>query len=73
MTISGSSEVFTLIGIKIFRSYESRSELKKALSSLPAPRNEFVIMVPEEEIEASQEETADWVEDASEVSCLSED
>ncbi|OZC06331.1 hypothetical protein X798_06681 [Onchocerca flexuosa] len=47
-------------------SYDSRGELKKALSSLPAPRNEFVIMAPPEETEASQEETADWVEDASE-------
>uniref|UniRef100_A0A915PGV6 Cell division cycle 5-like protein n=1 Tax=Setaria digitata TaxID=48799 RepID=A0A915PGV6_9BILA len=49
-------------------SCDSRSELKKALSSLPAPRNEFVIMVPPDENEASQEETSDWVEDASDVS-----
>ncbi|MCP9259960.1 Cell division cycle 5-like protein [Dirofilaria immitis] len=48
-------------------SYDSRGELKKALSSLPAPRNEFVIMVPPEETEISQEETTDWVEDASDV------
>lgn len=52
---------------KFFRSYDSRSELKKALSSLPAPRNEFVIMVPPEETEASQEEKSDWIEDASDV------
>ncbi|CAG9537006.1 unnamed protein product [Cercopithifilaria johnstoni] len=48
-------------------SYDSRTELKKALSSLPVPRNEFVIMVPSEETETSQEEKTEWVEDASEV------
>ncbi|VDN20428.1 unnamed protein product [Gongylonema pulchrum] len=47
--------------------YESRRELKQALSSLPTPRNEFVVVLPEDENETSQEETTEWIEDASEV------
>ncbi|VDN60652.1 unnamed protein product [Dracunculus medinensis] len=53
--------------------YETRSsELKRALSSLPAPRNDYEIMMPEEELELSQEEISDWIEDASDVDALSE-
>lgn len=40
------------------------------LSTLPKPSNEFVIVLPEEENETSQEESDDWVEDASEVDSL---
>ncbi|VDN03443.1 unnamed protein product [Thelazia callipaeda] len=53
-------------------SYDSRGDLKKALCSLPAPRNEFVIMVPEEGTETPQEEATDWVEDASDVEAETE-
>ena len=49
---------------------EIRSQLRAGLSSLPAPRNDFEIVVPEEEsatLEAMMDHDAGFVEDAAEI------
>lgn len=40
---------------------ESRSNLKKALSSLPAPRNDYEIVVPEDEPQPTDSENSESV------------
>ncbi|VDM26105.1 unnamed protein product [Toxocara canis] len=46
--------------------YDSRNKLRKALSQLPQPKNDYEIVVPEEEQERHREQH-EWVEDASDV------
>uniref|UniRef100_A0A9J2PCJ1 Cell division cycle 5-like protein n=1 Tax=Ascaris lumbricoides TaxID=6252 RepID=A0A9J2PCJ1_ASCLU len=46
--------------------YDTRNQLRKALSQLPEPKNDYEIVVPEEEHEPAQEQP-EWVEDASDV------
>ncbi|MFH4975092.1 hypothetical protein AB6A40_001801 [Gnathostoma spinigerum] len=49
-------------------SYDSRAELKKALSSLPTPRNDYEIVLPEvENMKEKKDSSSDWIEDASDV------
>ncbi|CAJ0956739.1 unnamed protein product, partial [Mesorhabditis belari] len=45
---------------------EQKAELRRALSSLPHPKNDFEIVAPDEEGEVKEEEEseAEWVEDA---------
>ncbi|VDK46569.1 unnamed protein product [Anisakis simplex] len=52
--------------------YETRNNLRKALSELPQPKNDYEIVVPDEQQEKCEPLTdeqgdEEWVEDASEV------
>ncbi|VDL73180.1 unnamed protein product [Nippostrongylus brasiliensis] len=49
---------------------EARAELRRALASLPEPRNDYEIVAPDAESEASEEpeeKEVEWVDDAAEV------
>ncbi|VDD88616.1 unnamed protein product [Enterobius vermicularis] len=48
---------------------DNRKQLRDALSQLPAPRNDYEIVAPEEDFSELPDEmqTSEWVEDASEV------
>lgn len=52
-----------------FRALDNRKQLRDALSQLPAPRNDYEIVAPEEDFSELPDEmqTSEWVEDASEV------
>ena len=49
--------------------YELKAQLMEGLRSLPTPRNDFEIVVPEQQLESMEEEGegAGFVEDAADV------
>lgn len=49
---------------------ESRAELRRALATLPEPRNDYEIVAPDvdgEETEQPEEQEEEWVDDAADA------